>query len=213
MTYYNELIQVDEEYTPCMDRDAIDSKPNTWLQFYPHHAFVGFLKEIVSSLEGGHSSVWLTGGYGTGKTHAALVLQKLYMDDEERVKEWFARRSKEIPDELIKLIFKQRKKRVLAVFDSASSGITTPRQLLVRLDRAVTRQLNQLKLIVPAKGTFETFITRIREEGDRFFATRDEIQDQLAYLTSDIQDANALENRLRSGNSVHGEQLLNDISR
>ena len=30
-------------------------------------------------------SVWLTGPYGTGKTHAALVLQKLFMDDEARV--------------------------------------------------------------------------------------------------------------------------------
>ncbi len=214
MTHYNELIRVDEDYTPCMDRNAIDAKPNTWLLFYPHNTFVKFLKDIVSSLDGGNRSVWLTGGYGTGKTHAALVLQKLYMDDEARVMEWFKRRSKEIPEELVKLILKQRKNGVLAVFDSESSGITTPRQLLVRLDRAISRQLKQMKFIVPPKGAFENIITRVREEGDNFFTVRDQMQDQLAYLTSDIKNVDSLEKRLRSGSSsACGEELLSDINR
>ena len=72
--------------------------PETWLGFYPHDSFVEILRELLKSLNGGKKTLWITGAYGTGKSHASLVLQKLFTDDEARVLKWLDLRKAQIPD-------------------------------------------------------------------------------------------------------------------
>ena len=80
MLYYKDYFGISEDYAPCMTREDINRSPETWLNFYPHETFVALLRDLLASLDGGDKSIWLTGAYGTGKSHAALVLQKLFMD-------------------------------------------------------------------------------------------------------------------------------------
>ena len=97
MAFYKDYFMIDEQYTPNMTREVINRDSKMWLQFYPHESFVAFLRAVLGQMDGGKKSVWLTGPYGTGKTHAALVLQKLFMDDEARVIEWLDKRKEQVP--------------------------------------------------------------------------------------------------------------------
>jgi len=76
---YKDYFGVRPDYAPCMTLADIDKTPETWLGFYPHDSFVEIVRELLKSLEGGTKTLWITGAYGTGKSHASLVLQKLFM--------------------------------------------------------------------------------------------------------------------------------------
>ena len=82
---YNDYLQVQANFHPVMTREAIDATPETWMEFFPHETYLNFLNALLEGVLGGTKSVWLYGNFGTGKSAAALVTQKLFLDDEERV--------------------------------------------------------------------------------------------------------------------------------
>lgn len=90
MKHYSDFFKVDDEYRPMMTREEINKTPDRWLDFYPHTDFETICNTLLSVLTSGAKSVWITGNLGTGKSNASLVIQKLFMDDESRVRTWFA---------------------------------------------------------------------------------------------------------------------------
>lgn len=209
MLYYKDYFDISEDYAPCMTREAINRDPKTWMQFYPHETFVTLLRDLLSCMNGGNKSIWLTGAYGTGKSHAALVLQKLFMDDENRVSEWLDRRSAQIPESVRSALMQQRGNHALAVFDTKSDGLKTPEQFLVRIENTIIQALRENNYTIPVFGALDKIIARIREEETSFFKKRDELQGQLNVLTSDIKNADALEKAL--SNSTLQSALLSDV--
>ena len=207
--FYKDYFKVNEEYAPCMTRDAINRSERVWLNFYPHPTFVSLLKSLLESLDGGHKSLWLVGPYGTGKSHAALVLQKLFMDDESRVKEWLEMRKSLVSQEVANALMKQRAEKTLVVFDSGATGIHTPEQFLVRIQNAIIDALKEKGCTIPSMGDLAAIEARIEEEEALFFKKRDELQGQLAHLTSDIKSAADLKKKLANKGLVSG--LLSDV--
>jgi hypothetical protein len=207
--FYRDYFKINQEYTSCMTRDAINHDARTWLSFYPHPTFVSLLKNLLESLDGGHKSLWLVGPYGTGKSHAALVLQKLFMDDESRVKEWLEMRKALVSQEVANALMKQRAEKTLVVFDSGATGIHTPEQFLVRIQNAIIDALKEKGCTIPSMGDLAAIEARIEEEEASFFKKRDELQGQLAHLTSDIKSAAELKKRLANKDLVSG--LLSDV--
>ena len=84
MRHYSDFFTVADDYCPVMTAAEINKTPDRWLDFYPHTEFEDICKTLLSVLGTGAKSVWITGNYGTGKSNAALVIQKLFMDDESR---------------------------------------------------------------------------------------------------------------------------------
>ena len=207
--YYRDYFKVNEDYAPCMTRDAINRDARVWLNFYPHQTFVTLLKNLLESLDGGHKSLWLVGPYGTGKSHAALVLQKLFMDDESRVTEWLQIRSGLVSKEVANALMKQRSEKTLVVFDSGTAGIHTPEQFLVRIQNAIIDALKEKGCAIPAMGDLEAINVRIADEEIAFFKKRDELQGKLTHLTSDIKTAGELRKRLANRDLVSG--LISDV--
>lgn len=211
MAFYREFFGVKEDYAPCMNKEAINRNARTWLQFYPHPTFVKLLRTLLDKMNGGNQSVWLTGPYGTGKSHAALVLQKLLLDDESRVDEWLREREALIPGDISKALKKMRANKLLVVFDSGSDTVNTPHHLLVRIERAIQDALVAGGCKIPAMGSLEKMISRVRHEGEHFFKTRDSIQHHLCYLTSDITNADEWEKRIRQPELTTG--IVSDTMR
>jgi hypothetical protein len=87
--HYSDYLVPKASYKPVMTREIIDEAPDNWLSFYPHPSFVAILRGLIEKFTKGDRSIWITGTYGSGKSYAALVLQKLFNDDEERVKRFF----------------------------------------------------------------------------------------------------------------------------
>lgn len=188
MTTYNDYFEVDPGYKPVMTAEEINKEPETWLNFYPHNTFVKILQTLLEKLEHSNKSVWVHGAYGTGKSHAALVIHKLFFDEESRVEKWFTKRKGILPQEVIGGIRKWRKKRVFPIFEYGTEGINSTDRFLVRIERAIAKACKGQSYKIPARGSSEILLARIEEEGTRFFNTRNEIQSQLEHLTPDIKN-------------------------
>ncbi len=204
MTFYRDYFGIRPDYAPCMTLADINKNPETWLGFYPHDSFVEILRELLKSLEGGNKTPWITGAYGTGKSHASLVLQKLFTDDEVRVRKWLDLRKAQIKDPVRNVFLKQRETNVLVVYDVNADDVDAKNQFLMRLQRGITKALEAGGHIIPLKGKLDEVIERIRQDEPHFFAKRDEMQTRLSHLNAGIKTADALEKRLRDANQEAG---------
>ena len=206
---YSEYFKVSELFDDCMDKERINTSPDKWLAFYPHETFVKLLQTLLGNLAGGNKSIWLSGPYGTGKSHAALVLQKLFMDDAERVERWLQKRKLQIPEAVANGIRAQRAAKVFVVFDSGSDNIASPNAFLARIEGTVIKALKEFGGKVPPSGQMDKILERVCQEGHYFFEARDRIQNQLEHLTCDITTAEELSKRTKNPKLQAG--LLHDI--
>lgn len=192
--HYADFFTVPHDYKANMTREAINETPETWLDFYPHTKYIDFLTTLISIVDGGSKSIWLTGNYGTGKSNAALVTQKLLMDDEGRVRQWFDDCKDKIIDgeTLMKNLLARRSEGTLVVYDYNASGVGPNEDFLVRLERGIVAALRENGMIVPAKANLDDIITRVLREDKHFFEVRDSIQEELAYLSADIKTVEQL---------------------
>lgn len=192
--HYADFFTVPHDYKANMTREAINETTETWLDFYPHTKYVDFLTTLIDVIDGGSKSIWLTGNYGTGKSNAALVTQKLLMDDEGRVRQWFDDCKDKIMDRetLLKNLLARRSEGTLVVYDYNASGVGPNEDFLVRLERGIITALREIGMIVPAKANLDEIINRVRREDKHFFEVRDSIQDELAYLNAKIRTVEQL---------------------
>jgi len=214
--HYSDYFNVPQDYKANMTREAINETPETWLDFYPHLKYVDFLATLLEVINGGSKSIWLTGNYGTGKSNAALVTQKLFMDDTKHVKRWFEDCKHYLNDReaLEKELF-ARRKSTLVVYDYNASGVGPNEDFLVRLEKGIITALKEYGMTVPAKANLDIIIERIRREGDNFFKIRDSIQDELAHLDAEIRTVKQLENKLNKEHKTTDAptDLINDVQK
>lgn len=88
---YGHYFDIDEEFFSAVNQELIDEGKVDWRKFFPHETFVKLLKDTYSVLTRQHLSVWVEGGYGTGKSYAVLTLKKLLEADEDETKAYFQR--------------------------------------------------------------------------------------------------------------------------
>jgi hypothetical protein len=211
MAFYKDYFGIRPDYAPCMTLADINKTPETWLGFYPHDSFVEILRELLKGLAGGNKTLWITGAYGTGKSHASLVLQKLFTDDEARVLKWLALREAQIPEPVRKGLLARRGEKALVVYDVNADGVDAKNQFIMRLQRGITKSLEAGGYTIPLKGKLDEVIERIRQDEPHFFAKRDAMQARLSHLNAGIKTANALEKKLRDANQEAG--LVSDAMR
>jgi hypothetical protein len=201
-----------------MTSAEINKTPDRWLDFYPHTEFEGICKTLLSVLVSGDRSVWITGNYGTGKSNAALVVQKLFMDDEARVHYWldsYGTNGLTDRTSLEKDLFARRDDGTLVVYDFNATGVGPNEDLLVRLEKGIITVLEERNMTIPAQSNLDSVIVRLRREGANFFATRDRIQGQLAYLNTGIKTVEQLVEALNKEHKSTDapSYLLDDVQR
>jgi hypothetical protein len=211
MEFYKDYFGIRPDYAPCMTLADINKTPETWLGFYPHDSFVEILRELLKSLEGGNKTLWITGAYGTGKSHASLVLQKLFTDDEGRVLKWLSLCKAQIPEPVRKGLLARRGEKALVVYDVNADGVDAKNQFLMRLQRGITKALETGGDTIPLKGKLDDVIERIQQDELHFFAKRDAMQARLSHLHAGIKTADALDKKLRDTNLEAG--LVSDAMR
>ena len=196
MKHYCDYFTVPANYRAVMTREAINETPETWLDFYPHATYIDLLNTLFDEKR----SLWITGNYGTGKSNAALVTQKLFMDDISRVEQWFVNNSMVIKDcdALREKLIQARESGILVVYDYNASGIDPNEGFLVRLEKGVLTALSDQGYVAPAKANLDSVIERLRREGQHFFALRNEMLDEMKSLKSDVYTIDALEALLRA---------------
>lgn len=215
--HYADFFSVPQDYKANETRESLNDTPNTWTKFYPHVKYVEFLSTLLEVINGGDKTIWMTGNYGTGKTIAVLVTQKLFMDDESRVKQWFVDRKNalEVGETIQNNLFARRNEGTLVVYDYNADGLDANEGFLVRLERGVVSALNENGMTIPAKANLDEITDRLHREGENFFKTRDKIQDKLAYLHSGIKTVDQLINELNRPQNADDAptDLLGDIQK
>ncbi len=209
MEFYKDYFGIKPDYAPVMTLSDINKSADTWLAFYPHESFIDILRELLKNLNGGNKTVWITGAYGTGKSHASLVLQKLFMDEDVRVHNWLELRKNLIPETVKNALLLARNAKPFIVYDINSDGVDAKNQFLMRLQRKITSNLEQNGYRVPLKGRLEEVLERIRQDGEYFFQARDEIQSKLSYLNAEITSFDVLKQKIAQESSDGG--LVNDM--
>lgn len=155
------------------------------MEFYPHGTFLELLDKILKTMHGGEKPIWVVGNYGTGKTNTALVIQKLFLDDKYRVDEWFNRykdvitqRFPDIQDELRQ----GREERTFVVYDYNASGVGPDRELIVRLEKSVVRELRENGCVVPPASPLSQVVKRVGEEGEAFEKKLGELRGRFQFI-------------------------------
>ena len=89
MSKYGYYFDIDEEFFSAVNQELIEEGKVDWHKFFPHETFVKLIKDTVSVLTKQHLSIWVEGGYGTGKSYAALTLKKLLEASEDETRAYF----------------------------------------------------------------------------------------------------------------------------
>jgi hypothetical protein len=209
MAFYKDYFGIKPDWTPTMEWDSINKNPETWLDFYPHASFVTLLRELFKSLNGGTKPLWIHGAYGTGKTHTALALQKLFTDDDARVNKFLEKRAHLIPESVRSEILALRAQKILVAYDINSDGVDAKNQFLMRLQHKITEELMEKGLTIPMRGKLDEILERIKQDETYFFAKRDEMQPKLPDLHTGIKTTEELAKRLDNNDPHAG--LISDI--
>lgn len=141
---YQKYFDIDPSYYPVMTEDLIKEDDARWKNFYPHDTFIDLLKKAVDAIKRTEKkSIWITGAYGTGKTHAVLTLKKLLEASPTEVSEYFQKN--ELDPQLKTQIntFKEGPQKVLTVYRYGSSDIKNTAELTYRIQSSIKKALKE----------------------------------------------------------------------
>ena len=216
--HYSRYLTVKDSFCPVMTREVIDETPRRWMDYYPHESFLELLDMVLKTIHGGEKPIWVVGNYGTGKTNTALVIQKLFMDDEERVNEWFDEYREVItqrfPD-IRKDLMKVREERTFVVFDYNSSGLKPDREFIVRLEKTIVTDLRKGGYAIPPASPLSQIVARIREEGPSFERKLDELRGRFQFINESktVDDVVKILESTGENDSIHALGEVEEVLR
>ena len=89
MAKYSDYFDIDEEFFSAVNQELIEEGKVDWKKFFPHEKFIQLIKDTIKILtKKQHLSIWVEGGYGTGKSYAALTIKKMLEADESEIRDY-----------------------------------------------------------------------------------------------------------------------------
>jgi hypothetical protein len=172
MTLYKDYIEVNSDFIPVFNAEVDRKEPATWKFFIPHQSLKEVLNEIIKSIERASNAnckpIWMSGAYGTGKTFASFVVKHLLEDDIKSVEEYF--NSYPIIQPLYQHFRSIREsEKILVVYRSSSSNITTAERLLIEVQQSVKKALeNGGCTYLGGRTAYESILRRLTDENSTF---------------------------------------------
>lgn len=145
---YRKYFDIKKQYHPCVTDELIRKGDVDWRDFYPHPTFINLIETTTDVIERKKPlNIWVEGGYGTGKSYAALALSSLLKADREETEKYFDRYNL---DKTLKKRFcaiKERKddagdiKKIVVVHCYGTSSIETDADLCFVLQQRIIEEL------------------------------------------------------------------------
>lgn len=138
---YGHYFDIDEEFFSAVNQELIDEGKVDWRKFFPHETFVKLIKDTISVLTKQHLSVWVEGGYGTGKSYAVLTLKKLLEAGEDEVRAYFERYNLNT-DLLNKFLnVKNQGQKIITVHRYGAQSILNEQDLVLAVQESIKQSL------------------------------------------------------------------------
>jgi len=160
---YKEILELYGYFHPVYD--ITQESGEYWKQFIPTKGFLDVLKSVLNSLElqekKKRKSIWIQGAYGTGKSHATGVIKHLLSDDWDKIKDFVEKLN---DSDLKRRLENFRKEnRIFPVILKGVSGINSPKDFSLAIEKAVKRGLEHLHLNIIVQSEFEKYLKYLED--------------------------------------------------
>lgn len=143
MNTYRHYFNIDPEYFPAVNPDVMQHNPDLWKKFYPHPSFIRLLKDTVAVLSRKQKlNLWVSGAYGTGKSHAVLTLRHLLDASEEETHDYFNHFGLD-NDLLKKFTAVKDEGKIVTVHRYGSSSINGDNDLFLAIQESIVEALRE----------------------------------------------------------------------
>lgn len=210
VTKYSDIISLREQKAAY---NIENEQLGDWKSFIANEQFNNILRKVIASVRNNdadmHKSFWISGTYGTGKSHAGAVIKHILCDPLESiadyVKEEYVDTKYEIlRDDLIKL---RKQKRLFPVMLYAQSSIVHKEDLSLQIQWKITQALKVAGIDLTVKTDFDNYIKHI-ENNPHFW---DMLIERNAQLKSVAPTTLKLIQELRSGDMSTLYKLRNAL--
>lgn len=168
-TKYSDIITI-REGKPAYN--IANEEGEQWKDFIANKQFNNILKTVIKSVRNtdvdAHRSFWISGTYGTGKSHAGAVIKHLLCDEIEQIRDYVDNEYKESEYNLLRQeIYSLREnKRLFPVMLNGQSNISHREDLSLQLQRAITDALRKANIQITVKTDFDNYVEHINKQPD-----------------------------------------------
>jgi len=168
-TKYSDIIALRSQKAAYnIENEATDD----WKSFIANDQFNDILNKVIASVRNNdvsmHKSFWISGTYGTGKSHAGAVIKHLLCSPVDEIRDYVEDEYATSKYDILRnSIFKLREqKQLFPVTLYGQSLITNKEDLSLVLQRAIKQSLTKVGIKLTVKTDFDNFIDHIEEEPD-----------------------------------------------
>lgn len=160
-----------------------------WVSFIANEQFNDILRKVISSVRNNdadfHKSFWVSGTYGTGKSHAGAVIKHLLCDPVENIADYINEEYADVKYDMLRtdLLKLREQKRLLPVMLNGRKSITHREDLSLVLQRHIMEALSNAGINnITVKTDFDNYIRDIEQHPD-FWDSLIEKNSQLKSIT------------------------------
>ncbi len=192
-TKYSDIVSLREQKAAY---NIENEQTDDWKSFIANEQFNNILKKVIDSVRNNdvtlHKSFWISGTFGTGKSHAAAVIKHLLCDKIEEISDYVNEEYTESKYELLRnnLLKLRKQKRLFPVMLYAKSSITDTEDLSLQLQRKITDTLKKAGIELSVKTDFDNYVNHIENEPD--------IWDSLIENDAKLKSASPTRQKLKS---------------
>lgn len=207
---YENFFDIDPNYFPIMTEEVIKSKDGNWKGFYPHEKFVDLIELTVNTLARREKlSLWVTGSYGTGKSHAVLAIKCMLEAKKEDVTDYFEKNNLD-KDLCSRFNTLKEQGNILTVYRNGTASIDSTAALTLAIQSSIKKALKEKGIENKSNITLkETIIERLTEKEVFSNYINELMQGEYKYHFSPYSDVSSFLEAIKNSDDEKSNQLIN----
>ena len=213
---YENYFDIDPGFQPIMTEDLINETEDAWKGFYPHDTFVTLLQSAVDVLRRHKKkSIWVTGSYGTGKSHAVLTLKKMLEAEKDSLEDYFKKHEDKLSKQLLNEFnaLKNTTQQIITVYHYGSSDIRTTSEFAHIIQSDIKRELKKAGIDTTSTLSLKDSIIELFKDPAFADYTDKKISEKYSSLFSPYETTTDLLQGLETGSNEEALDIVRKVLR
>lgn len=166
-TKYSDIVNLREQKAAYSIQHEQDGD---WKSFIANDQFNDILRKVIGAVRNNdadlHKSFWISGTYGTGKSHAGAVIKHLLCDPVDDIVDYINEEYVDAKYEMLRtdLLKLRKQKRLFPVMLYGQSAIAHKEDLSLQLQRRIMEALSNACIEITVKTDFDNYIRDIQQD-------------------------------------------------